>query len=1259
MPAVVASYPSLIRLNRYYQTWLESSSGFDNGPVATNDIRQHADGSTLRPSNDKALLAFAQLGCRRLNAKRAIVTLISSDRQYILAEATKSLSLRTGLPEDDENDELWFGNASLPRERGISAAALDPPHYATDDATGPQHTGAALVIRDITLDDRFRTHALAGRGVSFYAGVPIMSKAGHAIGVYNITDDKPRHGLSRSEFVFMQDMADTAMQHLQVIYNNVARYRGEQLVAGLGRFLEGETSMRAPTPSKSFSGQQNRSDQNAPSRQVAQDEDAADMLSTMSITNANPNTLRQVRASLQQALPSSSRDNSVPDTQSISPPQRSNIDSSLTPGSPGMASPKAATLEELYGRAANILRDCATADGVIFYDASALSSTKPPASPADIAIKVRASDDQRGWSGASTDSEGSDTDRKLASGRVCDVLGYALDTSPASTAYNATSGSLALTARNLRHFVKRYPRGHVFYFTEKGEIAASDGEVSTGDGGRPASSKQRSRKALASSLIQAMPGARNVIWLPLWNFAKQRWCAGTFLWSRRPERLLAAQDDLTYLKTFGNCITMDVARLDAQTADGMKSTFIASISHELRSPLHGILGSTEFLQETALDGFQSSMTHAVETCARTLLDTIEHVLDYSKINQMTNKLGSGRVRTPSTSVHETGTPQRIDREESLDSDVDLAGLFEEAVEAVYAGQTFQSPTGRRRDGSMSGLDSPSSGSRETIRSDIVTGSDKFFDAVRLTVEVERSDSWWVRTQPGAIRRIVMNIFGNALKYTERGTIIVSLTESRDRVNKPTDKAFCISVKDTGRGMSADYLRNHAFTAFSQESYLSSGSGLGLSIVRQIVNSLGGHIQLESTKGMGTEIKIFLTVPAIQTAPPPGSLQDIVEAVRSQTSGKSLCVLDPNAGKEVSQAARDGDSVVEASVRALAEKWFDMSTSHATSMEGQSPDFFVFAEPPPIEYLLRHHGNTATSKEVPLIIMATNAFESASLAANGINQLTDLGRVLEVISQPCGPYKMAKALHRCLARIRSLRQSPDSAVVGQPLEPEVSDGVKSILEAENDVPHATHQPGAASSLGHSRHQSQRMPTKLPPKTATASPDRPPGWQKGASPQRRQPDKTSPQLSTSLPSTEAIQSVLLVDDNDINLRLLVAMMKKAKFDYTTAKDGLQAVRAYENALSSTSQSSSRRGFDCIIMDISMPVMDGIEATRQIRQREKAKETTEEVEGESRAVIVALTGLGAASTRQEMEDAGADFYVTKPVRFGELMGLLNGRL
>lgn len=81
-------------------------------------------------------------------------------------------------------------------------------------------------------------------------------------------------------------------------------------------------------------------------------------------------------------------------------------------------------------------------------------------------------------------------------------------------------------------------------------------------------------------------------------------------------------DDLSYLAAFGNSIMAEVAQLDTIAADRAKLDFISSISHELQSPLHGILTSVEFLQDIGVDLFQNSMINTIKRCGRTLLDTI-------------------------------------------------------------------------------------------------------------------------------------------------------------------------------------------------------------------------------------------------------------------------------------------------------------------------------------------------------------------------------------------------------------------------------------------------------------------------------------------------------------------------------------------------------------------------------------------------------------------------------------------------------------
>ena len=130
------------------------------------------------------------------------------------------------------------------------------------------------------------------------------------------------------------------------------------------------------------------------------------------------------------------------------------------------------------------------------------------------------------------------------------------------------------------------------------------------------------------------------------------------------------------------------------------------------------------------------------------------------------------------------------------------------------------------------------------------------------------------------------------------------------------------------------------------------------------------------------------------------------------------------------------------------------------------------------------------------------------------------------------------------------------------------------------------------------------------------------------------------------------VLLVDDNKINRQLLVMFMKKAKFSYAEAENGQEALDLYKSSclpgpLTADNSESTRR-FDFVLMDISMPVMDGMESTRRIREFEKEN-------GLQRTNVIALTGLASAQAQQEAESAGVDVFLPKPVKFAELKKLL----
>lgn len=141
----------------------------------------------------------------------------------------------------------------------------------------------------------------------------------------------------------------------------------------------------------------------------------------------------------------------------------------------------------------------------------------------------------------------------------------------------------------------------------------------------------------------------------------------------------------------------------------------------------------------------------------------------------------------------------------------------------------------------------------------------------------------------------MNLFGNALKYTPKGSILISLTQEPVSTRKKSRRRTIVfTVSDSGQGITSEYLRDRLFTPFSQENQLSSGAGLGLSLVKQIVHGLGGRISVESRVGHGTTvcISIPLRMSSPRSSPNASSLQanhKLAESLK-QLEGASVALL---------------------------------------------------------------------------------------------------------------------------------------------------------------------------------------------------------------------------------------------------------------------------------------------------------------------------------------------------------------------------------
>lgn len=175
-------------------------------------------------------------------------------------------------------------------------------------------------------------------------------------------------------------------------------------------------------------------------------------------------------------------------------------------------------------------------------------------------------------------------------------------------------------------------------------------------------------------------------------------------------------------------------------------------------------------------------------------------------------------------------------------------------------------------------------------------------------------------------------------------------------------------------------------------------------------------------------------------------------------------------------------------------------------------------------------------------------------------------------------------------------------------------------------------------------SDRLETKSGTSTETAPSPEPrtqDGQAKVNTPDLNLPLRPTASDTTS-PAAPSEPSFLLVDDNAINLKILKTYMTKLKCSFHGATNGQEAVEAFKT------MSGGRK---CVLMDISMPVMDGLEATRQIRSFESRRKLES-------AVIIALTGLGSQETQQAAFSSGVDLFLTKPVQLKELGDILTSK-
>lgn len=507
---------------------------------------------------------------------------------------------------------------------GDSLADPRPDQNARISYRDTSRAGVSIVP-DLSQDPRFCNRPFVKNTPHhrFYAGVPIRSPKGFDIGVLCAFDDQPRTTLDADLQDFMVDVSEAVMMYLDSRRANDSYRRSERMVLGLGNFIQGKDQPAAWWPSQ----KPHANRPHEPREPGVAHLDGDDHTVTADACDTDEDPVRpglNPTAPDEQASPTKGKSSESVDTTATN-----NTASTAT----APVDPHKIEVDRIFNKAANIIRQSLSVDGALFLDASVgswgglVGPTKFGHNDTDVSTS------------SSSDDNSSRHSVSFGEDEPCKFYAVSTEDDPVFLSHNPANQT-TLTEKFLKKLIRRYPNGKVFSFNEvgtwySGESSGEDNEsppedtVEPGKHLPPRASKSYvspySRRNEAKTIGAIFPGARSVALVPLWDPYRDRWHAGGFIWSKSVGRILTTDADLPYLRAFGMVTMSEITRLDVAIADKAKTDILGSLSHELRSPLHGVVAAAELMHDTNLDPFQVDVIHTIEISGKTLLDTIDHV----------------------------------------------------------------------------------------------------------------------------------------------------------------------------------------------------------------------------------------------------------------------------------------------------------------------------------------------------------------------------------------------------------------------------------------------------------------------------------------------------------------------------------------------------------------------------------------------------------------------------------------------------------